>query len=233
MTLLVHVLPDFEMLGPGDTAKVIGAGVAVFGLERDIIVEGNRETGQPDALVQGTPFARLVYEAWPISVARQDVRTFDWDTVAWWSRQDPAVRSVAFEAMAGKGRALRLAVKEMIDAVLTLVHPEGALPANHGPTWSRIVWWAKPAAVDLSLWMSLLREFRPDLSQLYNRVCDANTLLSTVKAATGEVIAEHPRGPHEVHAPGSDALATADACARALYALRAARVKLDSRPAKT
>lgn len=133
MTLLVHVLPDFEMLGPGDTAKVIGAGVAVFGLERDIIVEGNRETGQPDALVQGTPFARLVYEAWPISVARQDVRTFDWDTVAWWSRQDPAVRSVAFEAMAGKGRALRLAVKEMIDAVLTLVHPEGALPANHGP----------------------------------------------------------------------------------------------------
>lgn len=198
---VVHVLQDFEMLGHGDTAKVIGAGAAVFGL-------ANCE-----------PFARLVYEAWPISVTRQDNRTFDWDTVAWWSRQAPDVRDVAFQSMAGKGRALRLAVKEMVDAVLTLVPAR----VSDERTWTRIVWWAKPAAADCSLWMNLLREFRPDLAKLYGRVMDVNTLLSSAYAATGRVVAEAARGPSEVHAPGSDALASAWACARALQVLEAAR----------
>ena len=71
----VHVMLDFEMLGPGDTAKVIGVGAAVFGV--------NPVDPESLGLDAGKPFSRLVYEAWPVSVARQDHRTHTWDTVHW------------------------------------------------------------------------------------------------------------------------------------------------------
>lgn len=210
----VNILLDFEMLGPGDAAKVIGVGASVFGLGSD-----------------DEPTARLVYEAWPISAARQDARTLTLDTIAWWSRQAPAVRDVAFAGIGGNargegGKALRLAVKELVDATTLAAAEETrrvTIETADADAWRRITWWAKPAAADLSLWMSLLREFRPDLSMLYGRVRDARTLWDAAELATGREVEEAPRDVDGVHAPGADSLATAWACARALRLLKPPR----------
>lgn len=231
----VNILLDFEMLGPGDAAKVIGVGASVFGLGSD-----------------DEPTARLVYEAWPISAARQDARTLTLDTIAWWSRQAPAVRDVAFAGIGGNargegGKPLRLAVKELVDATTLAAAEETSVTSElevreidraSPEVWRRITWWAKPAAADLSLWMSLLREFRPDLSMLYGRVRDARTLWDAAELATGVKVEEAPRDADDVHAPGADSLATAWACARAMRLLRRARldpfedgVVIDPRPA--
>ena len=200
----VNILLDFEMLGPGDAAKVIGVGASSFGLDRE-----------------GMPYACPIYEAWPISAVRQESRTLTLDTIAWWSRQAPAVRDVAFAGIGGNargegGKPLRLAVKELIEQALISAGDHGADP------WRQIMWWAKPAAADLSLWMSLLREFRPDLSMLYGRVRDARTLWDAAELATGVKVEEAPRDPDDVHAPGADSLATAWACARAMRLLKPA-----------
>ena len=225
----VNILLDFEMLGPGDAAKVIGVGASLFRLRFD-----------------DEPEARLIYEAWPISAARQDARTLTLDTIAWWSRQAPAVRDVAFAGIGGNargegGKPLRLAVKELVDAAMTVATcetPPTSTWNNGAEAWRRITWWAKPAAADLSLWMSLLREFRPDLSMLYGRVRDARTLWDAAELTTGRKVEEAPRDPDDVHAPGADSLATAWACARAMRLLRRARldpfedgVVIDPRPA--
>lgn len=200
----VNILLDFEMLGPGDAAKVIGVGASSFGLDKEDM-----------------PYACPIYEAWPISAARQESRTLTLDTIAWWSRQIPAVRDVAFAGIGGNvrgegGKPLRLAVKELIEQALISVGDSDADP------WRRITWWAKPSAADLSLWMSLLREFRPDLSMLYGRVRDARTLWDAAELATGQKVEEDPRDADGVHAPGADSLATAWACARALRLLKRA-----------
>lgn len=200
----VNILLDFEMLGPGDAAKVIGVGASSFGLDKEDM-----------------PYACPIYEAWPISAARQESRTLTLDTLAWWSRQAPAVRDVAFAGIGGNargegGKPLRLAVKELIEQALISAGDSGADP------WRQITWWAKPAAADLSLWMSLLREFRPDLSPLYGRVRDARTLWDAAELATGREVKEDPRDADGVHAPGADSLATAWACARALRLLKRA-----------
>lgn len=215
----IHIMQDFEMLGPGDTAKVIGAGAAVFGIEA-----WAGEHGADDVVWR--PFARLVYEAWPINVKGQDARTSTWDTVAWWSRQDPEVRDVAFQAMddgrrgCRPGTPLRLAVKELVDAATSAAWS----PALLGPdAWKRIVWWAKPSAADGALWMSLLREFRPDLSMLYGRVRDAGTLLDACELATGRRPEERRDPSGKLHDPGSDALAQAWACAEAMALLAEVR----------
>jgi len=209
----VNILLDFEMLGPGDAAKVIGVGASSFGLDKE-----------------GMPYACPIYEAWPISAARQDARTLTLDTIAWWSRQAPAVRDVAFAGIGGNargegGKALRLAVKELVEAAMLAVAKETrqvTIETADADAWRRITWWAKPAAVDLSLWMSLLREFRPDLSMLYGRVRDARTLWDAAELATGVKVEEAPRDPDDVHAPGADSLATAWACARAMRLLKPA-----------
>lgn len=209
----VNILLDFEMLGPGDSAKVIGVGASSFGLDKEDM-----------------PYACPIYEAWPISAARQDARTLTLDTIAWWSQQAPAVRDVAFAGIGGNargegGKALRLAVKELIDATtLTAAEETGVTTETFPEVWRRITWWAKPAAADLSLWMSLLREFRPDLSMLYGRVRDARTLWDAAELATGREVKEDPRDADGVHAPGADSLATAWACARALRLLKRARL---------
>ena len=210
----VNILLDFEMLGPGDAAKVIGVGASIFGLGPD-----------------DEPTARLVYEAWPISAARQDARTLTLDTIAWWSRQAPAVRDVAFAGIGGNargegGKSLRLAVKELVEAAMLAVAEETrrvTIETADADVWRRITWWAKPAAADLSLWMSLLREFRPDLSMLYGRVRDARTLWDDAETASGVEVKEDPRNADNVHAPGADSLATAWACARAMRLLKRAR----------
>ena len=208
----VNILLDFEMLGPGDAAKVIGVGASLFRL------------GPEDE-----PDARLIYEAWPISAARQESRTLTLDTIAWWSRQAPAVRDVAFAGIGGNargdgGKPLRLAVKELIDAATLAAAEETGVTSETFPeVWRRITWWAKPAAADLALWMSLLREFRPDLSILYGRVRDARTLWDAAELATGHKVEETARSSDEVHAPGADSLATAWACARALRLLKPPR----------
>lgn len=200
----VNILLDFEMLGPGDAAKVIGVGASSFGLDKEDM-----------------PYACPIYEAWPISAARQESRTLTLDTIAWWSRQAPAVRDVAFAGLVDNirskgGKPLRLAVKELIEQALISAGDSGPDP------WRQITWWAKPAAADLSLWMSLLREFRPDLSLLYGRVRDARTLWDAAELATGQKVEEDPRDADGVHAPGADSLATAWACARALRLLKRA-----------
>lgn len=208
----VHVLLDFEMLGPGDQAVVIGVGAVQFG----VAIDPTTQTAEP--------FTKPLYEAWPISTQRQEHRTHTWDTVEWWSRQAEPVRAVAFQAMAGRGAAsgkpLRLAVKELVDAVLNasrLAQPEEGW--TDGERWSRIVWWAKPAAADLSLWMSLLREFRPDLALLYNRVRDVGTLRDAAYAVTRLVLEEPPLGAGARHSPAADAAASADLASRAMRAL--------------
>lgn len=56
----VHVMLDFEMLGPGDQAKVIGVGAAIFGVEA--------HAGELPDQDDWRPFARPLYEAWPVNV---------------------------------------------------------------------------------------------------------------------------------------------------------------------
>ncbi len=218
----VNIMLDFEMLGPGDDAKVIGVGAAVFGAHPAPVAGRSRRE----------PFARPVYEAWPISVKGQDARTHTWDTIAWWHRQDPEVSSAAFEAMDGgrssrKGRVLRLAVKELVDAAVDLGSHGGPGDLTLGEAWERVTWWAMPAAADLSLWMSLLREFRPDLARLYGRVRDGKTLLDACEAATGV----RPASRREVgpqHSPAADALSQAWQCAEAMALLADLRERTEN-----
>lgn len=199
----VDIVQDFEMLGPGDQARVIGVGASAFWVN-----------------VESEPRAELLYEAWPIGARRdQEHRTIDLPTVAWWSRQSPAVRDVAFRSMGDDHtayRPLRLAVHDLWAAAITRVRE--VMPDVTDP-WRAVRWWAKPSAADGALWMSLLREFKPDLAMLYGRCRDARTLWEAAQDATGDVFEEALRPADDVHAPGADSLATAWACARAKAAL--------------